>query len=140
MRAARLTLIGLGLVLMAVGGFFFLQDVAPARYPGVVIWVLGAIVLHDGIIAPIAVAVGLGATRNAHRLGRRTVTILQALLVVGAVLTALAIPGLIAVARGSANATLAIGPYALGLGSVWAVLGAAAAAVLLTSRRRALTK
>lgn len=140
MRAARIALIAVGVLLCGIGGVLLLQDVAVARYPGILTWMALAIVLHDGVLSPALIAVGLGAARSRVPLSTRARHGLQGLLAVGAVLTLMAVPGFIAVARGSANSTLAVAPYALGFGAVWAALGAAALVLVLVSRRRARTK
>jgi hypothetical protein len=137
MRLARIVLVAFGVAFCAVGAVFLLQDVAVTRWSGILVWMAAAIVLHDGILAPILVAIGLGAGARASRLGRRTVRVLQGLLVIGATATIAATPGLIAVARGSVNDTISVGPYALALGVVWTVLGVIAAVTFVVGRHRA---
>ncbi|GAA1507177.1 hypothetical protein BJ978_000814 [Agromyces terreus] len=122
MRAARATLIVLGLAGLATGSFVLLTDVAPPQYPGVVLWVLGAIVVHDGVIAPLAVAVGLGAARAKGVIGGRGIAVAQAALLVGAVLTVIAVPAIVASAIGPRNPTVLVGTYALSLAVAWALV------------------
>ncbi|MFE9401210.1 hypothetical protein ACFYNY_05475 [Streptomyces sp. NPDC006530] len=52
-----------GLALMALGGLLVWDQ---ATHWDVLIWLVGAVVLHDGIIAPLVVAVGLltGGLKN----------------------------------------------------------------------------
>ena len=140
MRAARGILIGLGLMMMAVGGLVLLADVPPERYFGIAVWVGAAIVVHDGVIAPITVAVGLGAGRVRARVGRRGIAIAQGALLVGAILTAIALPAIIASARGNANSTVLVGSYALSLAVAWAALIAVAAAAVWRSAARKVGK
>lgn len=140
MRAARGILVALGLALTGVGGLVLLADVPPERYLGIAMWVGAAIVLHDGVIAPITVAVGLGAGRVRARVGRRGIAIAQGALLVGAILTAIALPAIIASARGNANPTVLVGSYALALGVTWAILIAVAGAAVWWSAARVAVK
>lgn len=136
MRAARVLLVATGLGLLGVGGLVLLADVPPSRWPGIAVWVGAAIVLHDAVVAPVTVAVGLGAGRVRDRIGRPGVAVAQAALLVGAVLTAVAVPAIIAQARGSANPTILVGRYAWSLAVAWAVLLAAAAVAVVWSAAR----
>ena len=136
MRAARGILIALGLALMGVGGLVLLADVPPERYLGIAVWVGAAIVVHDGVIAPITVAVGLAAGRVRARVGRRGIAIAQGALLVGAILTAISLSAMIASARGTANPTVLVGSYAVSLAVAWAVLIAVAAGAVWWSVAR----
>lgn len=134
MRAARGILIALGVGLAAVGGFLVLADIDPSRWLGIVVWVGAAILLHDGIVAPVVVAFGLGAARVRRRFGDRGIAIAQGALVVGAVLTAITVPALVASTIGNANPTILVGSYGIALAIIWGVLIAVAAIALRVSR------
>jgi hypothetical protein len=140
MRAARGILIALGLALMGVAGLVLLADVPPERYLGIAVWVGAAIVVHDGVVAPITVAAGLGAARALDRVGRRGIAVAQGALFVGATLTAIALPAIIASARGNANPTVLVGSYAFSLVVVWAVLIAVATAAVGRPSARAVKR
>ncbi|GAA1779559.1 hypothetical protein [Agromyces lapidis] len=127
--AARVLLVAAGLVFVGVGGAVMLTEVPPERYLGIAVWVGAAIVVHDAVIAPVVVAVGLGAGAVRDRLGRRAVAVGQGALLVGAVLTAIALPAIIAQERGNANPTVLVGSYALVIVIVWAVVAAVLLAV-----------
>ena len=139
MSAARGILIGLGLGLVGAGGFVLLTEVPPDRYLGIVVWVGAAIVVHDAVIAPIAVAIGLGAARARRRVGRRGIAVAQGALLVGAILTAIALPAIIASTRGNPNPTILVGSYAWSLALAWAVLATVAAVALWRSGASART-
>ena len=51
MRRWRVVLGVLGATLLLTGGLTFLNDVPSSRYPGVAAWLLGALILHDGVVA-----------------------------------------------------------------------------------------
>ncbi|GAA1058684.1 hypothetical protein [Agromyces bracchium] len=138
MRAARTALVGVGLGLAAFGGFLVLTEIAPSRWLGIAVWVGAAILLHDGVVAPVVVAIGLGAARVRGRVGDRGVTIAQGALVVGAILTAITVPALVASTLGNPNPTILVGSYGIALAVIWAVLLVVAAIALRVSRTRLL--
>ncbi|GAA1835074.1 hypothetical protein [Agromyces salentinus] len=137
MRLARGILIALGVGLTAIGGIVLLVDVPPERYLGIATWVGAAIVLHDGVVAPVVVAVGLGAARADRRLGRGPVAVVQGAMLVGAILTAIALPALIASLRGNANPTILVGSYASSLAVAWALVAITVAVAAVAGVRRA---
>ncbi|WP_282695304.1 hypothetical protein [Streptomyces sp. CC208A] len=74
----RLVLGGLGLALIGLGAWLVATEPEPL---GVLLWLAGALVLHDGILAPLVFAVGL------LLVGRRLRGVLRgALLVAGSVI------------------------------------------------------
>jgi len=133
-RTARTALVGIGLGLAAFGGFLVLTDIDPSRWLGIVVWVGAAILLHDGVVAPVVVAVGLGAERVRGRVGDRGVAVAQGALVVGAILTAITVPALVASTLGNPNPTILVGSYGVALAVIWAVLLAVAVIALRVSR------
>lgn len=137
MRAARIALIGVGVAVMVTGGVFALIDIAPTQYLGVLSWVVGALVIHDGILAPIIVAVGLGLRSARARWGLRRVLVAQASLTLGAFLTVIASPGILKSMIGSTNPTMLQLPYAAGLAVSWLVL---LVVVVVALSKRARTK
>ncbi|BDZ54531.1 hypothetical protein [Agromyces marinus] len=134
MTKARGILIAGGLALLGIGGLLILTGIAPSRWLGIGVWVAAAILLHDGVLAPIVVAIGLGAERVRDRLGRRGVAVAQGALVVGAVLTAITVPALVASTLGNPNPTILVGSYGIALAVIWAVVVAVAANALVRSR------
>ncbi|WP_401000087.1 hypothetical protein [Agromyces sp. GXQ0307] len=138
MRAARGILIAAGLGLAAVGVFLALTEIAPSRWFGIAVWVGAAILLHDGVVAPVVVAFGLGAARVRGRVGDRGVAIAQGALVVGAILTAITVPALVASTLGNPNPTILVGSYGIALAVIWAVLLVVATIALRVSRTRLL--
>ncbi|WP_438856141.1 hypothetical protein [Agromyces sp. M3QZ16-3] len=138
MRAARGILIAGGLGLAAFGAFLALTGIAPSRWLGIVVWVGAAILLHDGVVAPVVVAVGLGAARVRSRVGDRGVAVAQGALVVGAILTAITVPALVASTLGNPNPTILVGSYGVAIAVIWAVLLVVATIALRVSRTRLL--
>ena len=52
----RIGLLLLGVALLGLGGIVLLQEVNPKKYIGILAWFVGALIIHDGIIAPMALA------------------------------------------------------------------------------------
>lgn len=140
MRAARGTLVAVGLVLLGVGAVLLLTELAPARWTGVAVWIGAAILVHDGVVAPVVVAIGLGAerVRDRLRLDVRGIAVAQGALLVGAILTAITVPALIASTLGNPNPTILVGAYGAALAVIWVVLAGVAAIAIGVSRRAVL--
>jgi len=138
-RRWRVALIVLGLALLALGGFVLLTDVKPQQYLGIVTWFLGALIIHDGILAPVVFAIGLGMRRASTRIPFAVLVIVQGALVTIALLVAIVVPEILKKSIGTGNETLLPLDYARNLSIVIVALLALAAvliAVVLRSRRR----
>ncbi|MCX4625678.1 hypothetical protein [Streptomyces sp. NBC_01443] len=96
--AYRYLVAGLGLALMGLGGALLIQQPSPWR---IALWLAGAVVVHDGLIAPLVIAVA--ALTGA--LGLRLHGIPRAALIVAGSLTAIALPPLLR-PGGAANPTV----------------------------------
>lgn len=120
-RRWQIGLVALGLALLAVGGLVLLADVAPGNYLGILVWFAGALVLHDGIIAPLVVAIGIGMRRVGKRIPLAVIIIVQGALFVGALVSALVVPEILKKQLGRANPTILPLDYAGNLG--WFYLG-----------------
>lgn len=123
----------LGAGLSATGAFFLLTTEPPAALLGLAVWLVAAVVLHDGVFAPVVQfvnrAVG-GATRG---FSSSVATTIRILFGVGALLTLIVVPELIAQARPHANPTILVGDYAMRLLVVWGVITVAAASIVTSS-------
>lgn len=140
MRAARGMLVAVGLVLLGVGAFLLLTELDPARWTGVAVWIGAAILVHDGVVAPVVVAIGLGSqrVRDRLRLDVHGIAVAQGALLVGAILTAITVPALIASTLGNPNPTILVGAYGAALAVIWVVLAGVAAIAIGVSRRAVL--
>ncbi|WP_328619200.1 hypothetical protein [Streptomyces sp. NBC_00354] len=96
--AYRYLVAGLGLALMGLGGALLIEQPSPWR---IALWLAGAVVVHDGLIAPLLIAVA--ALTGA--LGLRLHGIPRAALIVAGSLTAIALPPLLR-PGGAANPTV----------------------------------
>ncbi|MFF4261392.1 hypothetical protein ACFY7Y_11275 [Streptomyces virginiae] len=86
--AFRYTVGGIGVAVMAFGGFLLVREPEPWR---IVLWLAGGVLVHDGLIAPLVIAVGALCAAAGVRL--RGVP--RAALVVAGSLTVIALPPLL---------------------------------------------
>jgi hypothetical protein len=141
-RVARIALVALGVVLLGVAGGALVAGVPARQWGGILLWLAGAVVLHDAVFAPLV----LVGSRVLRRIGRRVswaqVAVVQVALVVGGALTAVAFPGIRSQRLGARNPTVLVFDYALQLGLAWLALGLVTAAVVLVLglRRRRLPR
>ena len=128
-RVARIVLIAVGMLGLAVGAAFLVTTVRPKGLTGLAVWLAAAIVLHDGILAPAAFL----ANRLLRGVGRRVpavvLAVLQVTVVVGVVMTLIVLPEIRAKQLGPRNPTVLPFDYGLRLGVLWAVLALLAAVV-----------
>jgi hypothetical protein len=138
MRAARVALVALGALLLGVAGGALVAGVPSRQWLGILLWLAGAVVLHDAVFAPLV----LVGSRILRRVGARVswaqIAVVQVALVVGAALTLVAVPGIASQAKGARSPSVLVFPYALHLALVWAAIGVltAAVVVLISLRRR----
>ena len=107
MTAVRTVLGALGILVLG-WGLVLLAGLGVAQVVAVATWVVGGIVLHDAVLAPVVVVLGLGA---AARVPDRLRTPLVGALVVLGPLTLLAIPVLGRYGARPDNPTLLDRPY-----------------------------
>ena len=139
MKIARVVLVALGLLLMAAGAFYLLADVPVSNYLGILIWFGGALLIHDGILAPIIFGISLVMRRAGKRMPFGVLAIVQSALVVAAVFTAVVVPAALKKNIGTANGSLLPLEYGRNLVifyGVLAVLTAISIAGYLVYRRR----
>ncbi len=88
MSGTRIALGAAGLLLMGFGAFRFVTEIPVYDLVVLALWLIGALVIHDGILSPIVIGVGVALTRLPVR-ARRYV---QAALIAGGSVTVIAIP------------------------------------------------
>lgn len=121
-----------GVAVLGYAAFLGVVTVAPAQYPAVVWWLVAAIVLHDGVLAPLVIAFGALGRRTTARIGRRAAAVARAALVTAACCSLVLIPGLVVRATGARNPTIHAVDYPLVLVGLWsAALAVAVSAVLI---------
>ncbi|MFE2009125.1 hypothetical protein [Streptomyces sp. NPDC059491] len=125
-RALRQAVGALGVALIGLGAWLVVTDPEPL---GVVIWLAGALVLHDGIVAPLVFAVGL------LLLGRRRRGVLRGALIVAGSVVLITLPLLLRPGQ-PLNPTALPLPYGRNLAIVLAVVTAVTAAWVAVHRWR----
>ncbi|MFF4448419.1 hypothetical protein [Streptomyces sp. NPDC001502] len=96
--AFRYAVGGFGLAVMAFGGFLLVREPEPWR---IALWLAGGVLVHDGLIAPLVIAVGALCAAA----GLRLRGVPRAALVVAGSLTVIALPPLLR-PGGVANASV----------------------------------
>ncbi|MFB7591079.1 hypothetical protein [Streptomyces sp. NPDC056169] len=116
-----------GVALIGVGAWLVAAEPDPA---GVLVWLAGALVLHDGILAPLVLAAGL------LLVGRPDRGVLRGALIVAGSLVLITLPLLMRPGDPPNPSALPL-PYARNLAIVLAAVAAATAAGMLLRRWRA---
>lgn len=127
--------VGWGVIVAGIVGL--LSQSGQTRPTDAARWVLGAAVLHDLVLAPIVIGIGLLLTKVAPRRWRAVV---QGAFVITAMVSLFSIPFVRGYGRIANNPSLLPGNYATGLLTVLAVVWAGAAVVLVVRLRRRPTR
>jgi Ca2+/H+ antiporter len=88
MKRWRYGLGGAGILLLLFGVVRLVIEV-PGKLPGLALWLVGIVVIHDGLLAPLVVAVGWLLARTVPPRARRYA---QSALIVGGLITVIAVP------------------------------------------------
>ncbi|WP_420368601.1 hypothetical protein [Curtobacterium sp. L1-20] len=136
MRAARIVLVVVGVLVIAFGAYVMVTTVRPNRIWGLVTWLVAAVVLHDAILSPFVVAVGLLLRRTGRSLRAWALVVVQAVVVLGSVLALVVLPEIAAKHHGTKNDTVLPFDYAARLLLVEGVLAVVVVAVLVVAAVR----
>lgn len=121
MKIARIILLVVGLAGLDLGAVVMLTEVRPAQIVGVGIWILGAIVLHDAVLAPALLGIDVLMRRAGRRVRPAVVVIVQVGVVVGAIMSLIVLPEIYAKVLGPKNDTVLPLDYGLNLALFWGV-------------------
>ena len=137
-RVVRGVLIALGVALIGLGGWVLTDTVNPNRYGGLLLWLVGSVVVHDAVLAPVVAVVSLVVRRTGRRVRPAVLWIVQGAVVVGAIFSLIVVPEIVAKAKGPKNDTVLPFDYGLRLAVLWLVIAAVAAGLvaLYLARRR----
>ncbi|MCT9620755.1 MULTISPECIES: hypothetical protein [unclassified Curtobacterium] len=136
MRAARIVLVVVGVLVIAFGAYVLVTTVRPNRIWGLATWLLGAVILHDAILSPFVVGVGLLLRRTGRTLRAWALVVVQAVVVLGSVLALVVLPEIAAKAHGQKNPTVLPFDYGARLLLVEGVLLLVVVVVLVVAARR----
>lgn len=116
---------GAGWLLMGVGAWGVLKDARFTRPAHLARWIFGSAIVHDVLLAPVVLLLGIAIARAVPAGWRRWV---QAGLIVSGALAVVAFPMAVPFGRDPRNPSLLPGSYGVrllvGLAAVWAVVGA----------------
>lgn len=135
MRAARIVLVVLGVLVMAFGAYVLVTTVRPNRIWGLATWLLGAVVLHDAVLSPVVVGAGLLLRRTGRSVRAWVLVVVQAAVVLGSVLALVVLPEIAAKAHGQKNPTVLPFDYGMRLVIVEGTLLVVVLAVLVVGAR-----
>ncbi|WP_440709258.1 hypothetical protein [Herbiconiux sp. YIM B11900] len=141
MRIIRIVLLVVGVLGLLLGALVLLMKQDPAQIVGVGVWMIGAIVLHDAILSPLVVGAGILVRKTGRRLPYGLLAIVQAGVVLAAILGLIVAPEIYAKTLGVANPTVLPLDYTLNLVLTWAAVAVLTVACcvlyLARARRRA---
>ncbi len=137
MKAARIVLVVVGVLVIAFGASVLVTSVSPKRIGGLAAWLLGAVILHDAILSPFVVGAGLLLRRAGRSLPAWVLVVVQAAIVLGSVLALVVLPEIAAKRHGQKNPTVLPFDYGTRLLIVEGVLLLVVVAVLVVGVVRA---
>ncbi len=138
LSAVRLGVGALGAVAVGFGAYSLLAHLGPAALMGLAAWMAVALLLHDGVLAPVVSASGHGLRRAGRSLHPLSRTLIRGALVLAAVTTLIVAPLVQAqqvAGNPPVNSTVLQGNYAFALGVFWAILVVAATVAVLAVER-----
>ena len=137
MRAARVSLVAAGLVVAGVGVALLVGTLRFDQLIGLAVWLVCAIVLHDGVLVPVTTVLGMALKRVGRPLPASAILLIEGGFAVGILVSLAVAPELYAQALGPRNATVLASDYGTRLIVVWAgIVIVVAAGVALLARRR----
>ncbi|TFD52686.1 hypothetical protein E3T55_06200 [Cryobacterium frigoriphilum] len=121
-RYGQITLLAVGLALLAWGAYVMFDTVRLPRITGLAIWIVAAIILHDAILAPVLFGAGLLLRRAGQKVPGTVIAVVQGTLVVGSMVSLIVVPILVAQNFTPNNPSILPLNYGLNLGIFWLVL------------------
>ena len=118
----RVSLIVLGVLLLALGAYVMVDTVTPVKIAGVALWFLLALIVHDGIIAFVTFGVAFLLRKAGRKISIAVLAIVQAGLVVCSIFAIIVLPAAYKKSIGANNATVLPLDYAPSLLIFWAVV------------------
>jgi hypothetical protein len=122
-RRVRIALILFGLAFMGLGAYVAWIWLSHKQYARVIEWLIGALIVHDGIIAPAVFVSTLIARRLGDRIPAAVIALVQGALVIAGIVTLLFLPEVLKKAIGTASSSILPQNYALNLALFYVVLG-----------------
>jgi hypothetical protein len=121
-RNFRIGLILFGVALLGLGAFVLTNEVNPKRYVGILTWLIGALIIHDGIVAPTVFGVTLLFRRAQRKVPPVVIAIVEGAIVIGGIITLIVVPEILKKNIGTLSSSILPQNYALHLGLFYVVL------------------
>lgn len=122
LRAWRIGLLVLGVLLLLLGAYVMVDTLKPVKIAGVALWFVLALIVHDGIIASVTFGVAFGLRKVGRTLPIAVLAIVQAALVIGSVFAIIVVPIIYKKSIGTRNFTVLPLDYGPSLIILWAVI------------------
>jgi hypothetical protein len=122
MRLWRIFLAIAGIALLIFGASRLFTKVPLTMLVWVAVWLVAAVIIHDGILSPLVLTIGAAVRRFVPDRGRRY---LQAGLIMAAIVTVIAVPLIFRRGTQPPSKTQVLQDYALNWGLLLGVIGAA---------------
>ncbi|MCZ2403595.1 hypothetical protein IV498_10475 [Paenarthrobacter sp. Z7-10] len=135
MKKFRILLIAVGLLPLGWGLYGIAATVPPAQILGILLWLAGAVVLHDGFLVPVLLTIGAVTVLLTRRLSRAGRYLIRLALIIGGSVLLVVLP-LIHTAPHTGTPTALTMPYTLNLLVFLLVLAAATAVGVLIAENR----
>jgi hypothetical protein len=129
-RRVRIGLILFGLAFLGLGAYVAWIWLSHKQYARVLEWLIGALIVHDGIIAPTVFVTTLLARRLGERIPAAVIALVQGAFVIGGIVLLLFLPEVIKKAIGTNSSSILPQNYGLHLLVFYLVLGILAAAAV----------
>lgn len=137
---ARLALGVLGTALTLLGFWLLFTTNSPKSLWGLLTWLVGALVLHDGVLSGLVWFANRLLKGARAKVPATVIAVVQGGVVIGFFISLLAIPPILAKAKGPQESTLPLN-YGLNYAATWVLIGVLTAALavfmLLRTRRAA---
>ncbi|HEY5845947.1 MAG TPA: hypothetical protein VIT42_04055 [Microlunatus sp.] len=121
MRAWRVGLGITGIVLVLIGISRLLRYVPPGHLAWLGVWLIAALIIHEGVLSPVVVAIGAGLRRLVPDRARRY---LQAALIMAAAVSVIAVPLIIRQGSQPVSKAMLLQNYGANLALLLGLIGA----------------
>ena len=121
MRAWRVGLGITGIVLVLIGISRLLRYVPPGHLAWLGVWLIAALIIHEGVLSPVVVAIGAGLRRLVPDRARRY---LQAALIMAAAVSVIAVPLIIRQGSQPVSKAMLLQNYGANLAVLLGLIGA----------------
>jgi hypothetical protein len=122
MKTWRIALVAMGVLLLMLGAYVLVGTVKPIKIAGLGLWLVLALIVHDGIIALVTFGVAFLLRKAGRALPIAVLAIVQAGLVVSSIFAIIVLPAAYKRSIGSKNPTVLPLDYGPSLVILWAVI------------------